>query len=103
MSTFGDRREHERLEVIGSLRATLEVSSRVEVLNVGRGGALVRSWIPALVDSIHAVTLRLAGEQVRIHARVCHLTLVAGQGVGSCYQVGFEFLDMPEAPAAALD
>ena len=102
MSTFGDRRRHERLEVIGSLRATLEIGNRVEALNVGRGGALIRSSIPALVDSVHTVTLVLKGERVRVDARVRHLTLLAEQGTGSRYQLGVEFLDMPEAPASIL-
>lgn len=103
MSTLGDRREHARLEVIGSFRATLEISHPVDVLNVGRGGALVRTWLPALVDSIRPITLRLRGERVQIRARVCHLTLTTSQDAGSCYQMGVEFLDMPEASAATFD
>ena len=98
-----DRRSCPRLEVVGTLPASLNVSSDVHILNIGPGGALIESKLPALVGSTREVTLTLDGESVRFDARVRHLTLVAGQGSENRYQIGLEFLDLPDASAAALE
>lgn len=96
-ATLGDRRSRPRLEVVGSLRASLDLSREARILNISQGGALIESRTPALANITHIVTLTLNGEHVRVDARVCHVEPIAGQGPGDSYQIGLEFLEIPGA------
>jgi hypothetical protein len=98
-----DRRSRPRLEVVGTLPASLNVSNDVHIINIGPGGALIESTLPALVGSTREVTLTLNGESVRFNARVRHLTLLAGEGSENQYHIGLEFLEPPDASVAALE
>ena len=43
---LGDRRGRPRFEIVGELWGTLDTALSMPLLNVGRGGALVRSTVP---------------------------------------------------------
>ena len=97
-ATLGDRRSRPRLEVVGSLWASLDLSREACVLNISQGGVLIESRVPALVNITHTVTLTLNGKHVRVDARVRHVEPIAGQGPGDSYQsyqIGLEFLEIP--------
>lgn len=104
MKALGDRREHIRLEVVGSLWGTLDVNKRARVVNVSGTGALIASPIPAAVDSMQTVKLTLDGREFTLEARVRHLKQVANSTEeGTQYQIGLEFLGASPALALALE
>ena len=104
MKALGDRREHIRLEVVGSLWGTLDVDRRARVVNVSGTGALIASPVPAAVDSTQTVRLTLGGREFKLEARVRHMSQVAGPVEdGNQYQIGLEFLGAPAALARALE
>lgn len=104
MRPLGDRRARIRLEVVGSLWGTLEVSKQARVVNISTSGALIASPVPAALDSTQTVKLVLKGHEIRVDARVRHLKRVVGVGDEETpYHIGLEFLEAPAALANALE
>lgn len=104
MRPLGDRRARIRLEVVGSLWGTLEVSKQARVVNISTSGALIASPVPAALDSTQTVKLVLKGQEIKVDARVRHLKRVVSAGdERSHYQIGLEFLEAPAALAHALE
>ena len=93
---LGDRRGRQRLEIVGTVRAGLDVTNKARVVNIGPGGALIESRTPALVNSVHTVSLMLNGERVRVDARVRHLAPIAERCPEDGYRIGLEFINIPE-------
>lgn len=94
-----DRRGRPRFEIVGDLWGAVELSARLEVLNAGRGGALLASPIPLVEDSVHTLAVIAAGERQVVSALVRH----SRPGTGKAYLIGVEFLDLPEAVASVID
>ena len=104
MRPLGDRRGRIRLEVVGLLWGTLEVSNQARVINISRNGALIASPIPAVIESTQAVRLMLHTEEIKLRARVRHLKRVSGTGDEDAhYRIGLEFLDQPASLLQALE
>ena len=104
MRPLGDRRARIRLEVVGLLCGTLEVSNQARVVNINRHGALIASPVPAVVESTQTVRLMLAGQEIRLRARVRHLKRIAGGGEEHThYRIGLEFLEQPLSLLHALE
>ena len=96
MRPLGDRRARVRLEVVGVLWGTLEVTPAARVLNISRTGALIESPQSVPLESIQSVRFTVAGEAIMVDARVRHLRRGSGAEAPE-YLVGVEFLSMPDA------
>jgi len=92
LSQLGDRRTSPRLEVVGSLWASLELSEAARVLNASDSGALIASRTPVAVDAVQALRLRLDGRDVAVTARVKHLRQAIALNGESEYLIGVEFV-----------
>jgi hypothetical protein len=104
MKPLGDRRARIRLEVVGQLWGTLEVTNEARVVNISRNGALIASPLPAALDSTQALRLTLRGHEIGLRARVRHLKRVARDADHEgYYRIGLEFLDQPAALLQALE
>jgi hypothetical protein len=75
---LGDRRARVRLEVVGALWATLELSEPARVVNISRDGALITSPVAMPPDSIQPLHLKLHGHDITVDARVRHVRRVSG-------------------------
>ena len=104
MRPLGDRRGRIRLEVVGSLWGTLEVSRQAQVINISRTGALIASPVPAAIDSTQTVRLTLEGYDIQLQARVRHQKRIIDAGdEGAQYRIGLEFLEVPAALVSAIE
>ena len=104
MKSLGDRRTSVRLEIVGSLWGTLQLAETTRVLNISRGGALIRSTVPIPADSNAPIKLTVEGQQVTLDARVRHLKHVPGvAGDPAHYLIGLEFVSMPATLAMAFE
>jgi len=104
MRRLGDRRGRIRLEVVGSLWGTLEVSRPARVVNISRTGALIASPVPVALDSTQTVKLVIEGHEIKVEARVRHLKRVMSpEDDGAHYRIGLEFLEAPLAVLHALE
>ncbi len=94
-----DRRARPRFEIVGDLWGAVELTARLEVVNAGRGGALLASPLPLAPDSVQSLTILADGERHRVSALVRH----SRSGATSGYLVGVEFLDLPDAVASVIE
>ena len=101
--SLGDRRSRVRLEVVGALWATLELTEPARVVNISRDGALLRSPVAMPPESVQPLHHKLEGQEVTVDARVRHVRRVSGPEEPIRYLVGVEFLSVPPALARAAD
>jgi len=100
---LGDRRARVRLEVVGALWATLELTEPARVVNISKDGALLTSPVAMPPESIQPLHLKLEGQEIIVEARVRHVRRVSGPEEPIRYLVGVEFLSVPPALARAAD
>jgi hypothetical protein len=98
---LGDRRSRVRLEVVGALWATVELTEPARLVNISREGALITSPVPMPPESVQPLHLKLEGQDVAVDARVRHVRQVSGPDEPVRYLVGVEFLSIPAALARA--
>jgi hypothetical protein len=100
---LGDRRGRPRFEIVGDLWGTLDTALSMPLLNVGRGGALVRSTVPLSPHSVHHVTVSSEGQQTPTSVQVRHVRPMLGSDGRDYYLIGLEFLTLPTALRAQID
>jgi len=91
MKPLGDRRSRVRLEVLGTLRGTLELSEPARLINISAHGALIETSVLMAVGSFQELVVTLAGRATRIAGRVRRLEHVPDTHTWK-YLVGLEFL-----------
>ena len=98
MRPLGDRRSRVRLEVLGTLRGTLELTEPARLLNISAHGALIETSALMTVGSFQELELNLGGRLTRVAGRVCRLEPIHEVSPSWKYLVGLEFL----TPSPAL-
>jgi c-di-GMP-binding flagellar brake protein YcgR len=92
MSALGDRRSCVRLEVVGALRGTLELTATARVVNISQTGALIQSPLAVPLDSIQIVHFNVDGEDVPVEALIRHVRHAESS---DDYLVGVQFMSAP--------
>ena len=100
---LGDRRGRPRFEIVGDLWGTLDTPLSMPLMNVGRGGALVRSIVPLPPHSVHHVTVSSEGQQTPTSVQVRHVRPMLGTDGRDYYLIGLEFLTLPTTLRAQID
>src|SRR4026209_45185 len=100
---LGDRRARVRLEVVGALWATLELTEPARVVNISKDGALLTSAVAMPPEPVQPLHWKLEGHETPVVARVRHVRRVSGPDEPIRYLVGVEFLSIPPALARAPD
>ena len=103
MNPLGDRRRRVRMEIVGSLWGTLELTEPGRLVNISPMGALIASPVAMAPNSTQTIKLVLDGDELTLEARVCHFRRAdLRPEEPPQYLVGLEFLAMPAAWANAL-
>lgn len=71
---IGDRRSRARFEIVGTLTGTLQTWRRLEIRNLGLGGALLEATVPLSPGSRIGGRLALRGRSSQVQAEVRHIT-----------------------------
>ena len=100
---LGDRRGRPRFEIVGDLWGTLDTALAMPLMNVGRGGALVRSTVPLQPQSVHHVTVTSDGVQTPTSVQVRHVRSMLGSDGRDYFLIGLEFLTLPTTLRAQID
>ena len=104
MKSLGDRRTAVRLEIVGTLWGTLQLTEAARVVNISRGGALIMSPVAMPTDMTAPVKVTFEGQEVTLDARVRHLRHVTdAAGTPAHYLIGLEFSAMPVSLSMALE
>jgi hypothetical protein len=103
MRPLGDRRAHLRLEVVGALWGTFELSEPASVLNISTTGASIGSPVPAAPDSRQPVILVVDGEEMTVDTNVRHVRRVESESDPPQYLIGLAFVSPPSRLVESIE
>jgi hypothetical protein len=98
---LGDRRLRPRFEIVGELWGTFETALRLNLKNVGVGGALFESQVPLPVESIQRLSWSFDDRLTAVQVRVSHVRPIEAAD-GPLYLIGIEFLALNPLIAAQI-
>lgn len=96
-----DKRDAERVAILGELRAEIMIFQAMIVNEISRTGVTVESRFPLQIDSLHDLRLTLGDTSVVLKARVAHSHISDVDQIDVVYRTGLEFVE-PSNPATAV-
>jgi hypothetical protein len=103
MARHGDKRDSERIEILGELKGDVTIHQAVAVREISRGGAQIEINVPLHVDSLHEFRLTLGHRSVVVKGRVVHCSITDVERELVLYKAGIEFVEPSEPVAAAIN
>ena len=97
-----DKRDTERIEILGELRGEVMVFQPMGIREISRGGAQVETGFPLQLDSLHDFRLTLGDRSVVIKGRVAHCSISDVDQEIVLYRSGIEFIEPPDRVATVI-
>jgi PilZ domain-containing protein len=97
-----DKRDLERVQILGELRGEVTVFQPIAIKEISRGGAQVETGFPLQVDSLHEFRLTLGERSVVVKARVAHCKITDVEQELVLYLSGIEFIEPSERVATVI-
>lgn len=97
-----DRRERDRLELLGDLRGDITLALSMVVREISQTGARIETSFPLQLHSLHDIRLSLGKHSVIVKARVAHCRLSQIDPEMVSYSSGLEFVDSSERAREAI-
>jgi hypothetical protein len=94
--TASNKRDAERIEILGDLHGEVMVFQPMAIKEVSRGGAQVETAFPLHLDSLHDLRLTLAERSVIVKGRVIHCSISDVDQEMILYRSGIEFVEPSE-------
>ena len=91
-----DKRDNERIEILGELRGEVMVFQPTIVKEISRGGAQVETKFPLHLDSLHEFRLTLGDRSIVVKGRVAHCSISDVEHEGVLYRSGIQFIEPSE-------
>jgi hypothetical protein len=88
-----EKREGERLPVLGELYGEIVVYEPMTIKEIGRGGVQVETRFPLHLDSLHDLRLTLGTRSVILKGRVVHSRISDVFQDVVTYRSGLEFIE----------
>ena len=88
-----EKREAERIAILGELQGEVMVFEPIAVKEIGRGGVQVETRFPLLLDSLHDLRLMLGERSVIVKGRVAHCRICDVYQDVVTYRSGLEFIE----------
>jgi hypothetical protein len=98
-----ERREEERVPVLGALEGDVMVFLPMAITEIARGGVQVETPFAFQIDSIHELRLALGERPVVVKGRVTHCSIIDVDQESVRYRTGLEFVDLPARLAEVID
>ena len=96
-----ERRQHERVEILGELHGEVTVFQSIVVREIGLGGAGIETTFPLQLNSLHEFRLSLGDRSVVMKGRVAHCRIGDVHQELLAYWSGIEFVE-PSDPVLAV-
>jgi hypothetical protein len=93
----GEKRDRDRVEILGELRGEVMVFQHMAIKEISRGGAQVETAFPLQLDSLHEFRLSLGDRFVIVKGRVAHCSITDVEQEQVLYRAGIEFVE-PSPP-----
>jgi hypothetical protein len=100
--TVENKRDTERIEILGELRGEVTVFQLMGIREISRGGAQVETGFPLQLDSLHDFRLTLGDRSIVIKGRVAHCSISDVDQEVVLYRSGIEFIDPPDRVASVI-
>jgi hypothetical protein len=94
MDTPDDKRDRERIEILGELHGEVMIFQPLSIKEISRGGCLVETTFPLHLNSLHEVRLTLGDRSVVLKARVAHSRISDVEQEIVTYRSGVEFIEL---------
>jgi hypothetical protein len=101
--TASNKRDAERIEILGDLHGEVMVFQPMAIKEVSRGGAQVETAFPLHLDSLHDLRLTLADRSVIVKGRVIHCSISDVDQESILYRSGLEFVEPSERVLAVIE
>ena len=100
--SYPDRREAERLSVLGSLSGEVMLFQPLTIFEISEQGLETETNFPLYLDSLHEFRLKLGDQPVIVKGRITHCSLVDVDQELVRYRSGVQFVELPEHVLQAL-
>src|SRR5438093_7286149 len=91
-----DKRDTDRVQILGELRGEVTVFQPMAIKEISRGGAQVETGFPIQLDSLHEFRLTLGDRSVVVKGRVAHCSISDVDQEIVLYRSGIEFIEPSE-------
>jgi PilZ domain len=95
-ATERDKRDAERIEILGDLHAEVMVFQPMAIKEISPLGAQVETAFPLQLDSLHDLRLTLGDQSVVVKGRVIHCSISDMDQELVLYRSGVEFVEPSE-------
>src|SRR4029079_5273934 len=102
MGSESDKRDTERVLILGDLQGEIMVFEPLHIKEISRGGASVETRFPLHLDSLHELRLTLGSKSVVLKGRVAHSRISDVDQELVTYRSGVEFVELPERVQAVI-
>jgi PilZ domain len=93
MAAGGNKRDGERIQILGELNGEVMVYEPMVIKEIARGGAQIESRFPLHLDSLHDFRLTLGDRSVVVKGRVAHCSISDVDQELVTYRSGIEFVE----------
>ena len=97
-----DKRDSERVPILGELQAEITVFQPMAVKEISRRGAQIETTFPLQLNSLHDVRLTLGNRSIVVKGRVAHSRISDVDAELILYRSGLEFVELSDRAAAAI-
>jgi hypothetical protein len=102
MQEESDKRDVERVLILGQLHGEVMVFQPVAIKDISRGGAQVETIFPLQLDSLHDFRLTLGDRSVVVKGRVTHCSITDVEQEGVLYRSGVEFIEVSDRVSGVI-
>ena len=93
MNGDSDKRDAERIQILGELRGEVMVFQPMVIKEIARGGCQIETGFPLQLDSLHQFRLTLGDQSVIVKGRVAHCSISDMDQEVVLYRSGIEFIE----------
>jgi len=98
----GERRDFERIAILGSLTGEMMVYQPITIREIGVGGASIETSYPLHLDSLHDLRLTLGNRSIILKGRVVHSRVSDMDQEAVVYRSGLEFVEASDRARVAI-
>ena len=93
MGSESDKRDTERVLILGDLKGEIMIFEPLQIKEISRGGASVETRFPLSLNSLHDLRLTLGSRSVVLKGRVAHSRISDVDQEVVTYRSGIEFVE----------
>ncbi|HKT79575.1 MAG TPA: PilZ domain-containing protein [Vicinamibacterales bacterium] len=102
MSADEDKRDDQRVDILGELHGEVMVFHPMTIKEISRKGAQVETPFALHVDSLHDIRLTLSDRAVVLKARVAHCSVAEMDQEIVTYRSGLEFVEPSDRVSSVI-